>query len=121
MCLLTSARQYRVRGTNGEMRDLIVGDKIPTCTATRALSRSLLTVTRICLLDETEELHGSTDMMTLFRENPGLMSSWHRSVLCPVSTVVLLVRRWWETAPLRLPNGTTIEAGMGKVSFIGTI
>ena len=25
-----------------------------------------------------------------------------------------------ETAPLRLPNGTTVEAGMGKVSFIGT-
>ena len=114
------ARQYRVRGTNGEMRDLIVGDKISDMHGNKGVISLIVDRDADLSPDEIEELHGSTDMMTLFRENPGL-----DVVMAPFSAVSRFNggsarEAMQETAPLRLPNGTTIEAGMGKVSFIGT-
>lgn len=114
------ARQYRVRGTDGEMRDLIVGDKISDMHGNKGVISLIVDRDASLSSSEIEDLYGSTDMMDLFRQNPDL-----DVVMAPFSAVSRFNggsarEAMQSTAPLYLPNGEVVENGIGQVSFIGT-
>lgn len=114
------ARRYQVRGTDGHMRDLVVGDKISDMHGNKGVISLIVDRNADMSASEAEALHGSTHMMELFRNNPDL-----DVVMAPFSAVSRFNGGSAREAmrnpkSLHLPNGETVESGMGEVSFIVT-
>lgn len=115
------ARENQVRGIDGEMRDLVVGDKLSDLHGNKGVISLIVDRDAQMSNEELERLHGSTEMMELFRNNPQL-----DVVMAPFSPVSRFnggsAREGMQNAQsLNLPGGRgEVDGGLAEMSFIVT-
>lgn len=112
------AREHQIRGTDGQMRDLVVGDKLSDMHGNKGVIS--LIVDPDLTPQGAVEAHGSEHMVELFASNPGL-----DVVMSPFSAVSRFnggsARELMSGRVEDLKvDGEVKEGGLGQVSFIVT-
>jgi DNA-directed RNA polymerase beta' subunit len=111
------AQQHRIRGVDGTMRDLVVGDKLSDLHGNKGVISLVIDPDMNPFEAETEQL---TEAVEWFKKNPEL-----DVVMSPFSAVSRFnggsARELMQnTSDLRSPDGTVHEGSIGEMRFIVT-